>query len=143
MYFTDPVDNPFSRGLTALDENRQPETVDQSKLPGRERASSPRDSDSTGTPSATGDPGARRHRHLHGPCAVRVGRQRHLESRGEPQSVRPFNPAQQIPTRNGAILQQSFDVNAMDPDFKWPQVWTTDLAVDQQLPVGTARERSK
>ena len=22
----------------------------------------------------------------------------------------------------------------MDPDFKWPQVWTTDLAVDQKLP---------
>src|ERR1043166_6464353 len=24
----------------------------------------------------------------------------------------------------------------MDPNFKWPQVWTTDLAVDQQLPSG-------
>src|SRR5258708_32443685 len=22
----------------------------------------------------------------------------------------------------------------MDPDFKWPQVWTTDLAFDQKLP---------
>src|SRR6185436_4082237 len=21
-----------------------------------------------------------------------------------------------------------------DPDFKWPQVWTTDLGIDQQLP---------
>jgi hypothetical protein len=31
-------------------------------------------------------------------------------------------------------LQQSFDLNAMDPDFKWPQVWTTDLAVDHRLP---------
>src|SRR5439155_2683684 len=41
-----------------------------------------------------------------------------------------------IPTRKGAVLQQSFDVNAMAPGFKWPQVWTTDLAVDQQLPSG-------
>jgi hypothetical protein len=32
------------------------------------------------------------------------------------------------------VLAQSFDLNAMDPDFKWPQSWTTDLAVEQQLP---------
>ncbi|NIP15305.1 MAG: hypothetical protein GWM88_11535, partial [Pseudomonadales bacterium] len=40
----------------------------------------------------------------------------------------------QIETRKGSILRQSFDLNAMDPDFKWPQVWTTNIAVDQQLP---------
>jgi hypothetical protein len=34
------------------------------------------------------------------------------------------------------VLAQSFDLNAMTPDFKWPQVWTTDLGVDQQLPWG-------
>ena len=33
-----------------------------------------------------------------------------------------------------AAFDKSFDVNAMDPDFKWPQSWTTDLAVDQQRP---------
>ena len=43
MYFTDPVDNPFSRGLTALDENGQPETVDQSSLPGCQAAVLPAD----------------------------------------------------------------------------------------------------
>ncbi|MGH9204375.1 MAG: hypothetical protein ACRD2A_24365, partial [Vicinamibacterales bacterium] len=32
-----------------------------------------------------------------------------------------------------AILKQSFDLNAMDPEFEWPQVWTTNLAIDQQL----------
>ena len=42
MYFTDPVDNPFSRALDALDENGKPETVDQSKLPGRQLLFSPR-----------------------------------------------------------------------------------------------------
>jgi hypothetical protein len=29
---------------------------------------------------------------------------------------------------------RSFDLNAMVDDFKWPQVWTTNLAWDQQLP---------
>ena len=29
MYFTDPVSNPFSTGLTLLDENDQPEKIDQ------------------------------------------------------------------------------------------------------------------
>src|SRR5437870_9445715 len=33
MYFTNPVDHPFSRGLTARDANGNPEIVDQSKLP--------------------------------------------------------------------------------------------------------------
>ena len=42
MYFTDPVDNPFSRSLTALDENGNPETVDQSDLPGAKPLFSPR-----------------------------------------------------------------------------------------------------
>ena len=36
-------------------------------------------------------------------------------------------------TSEDAILTQSFDVNGMVPDFKWPQVWTTNLAVDQRL----------
>jgi hypothetical protein len=31
---------------------------------------------------------------------------------------------------------RSFDLNASDPDFKWPQVWTTSLAIDHQLPWG-------
>ncbi len=42
MYFKEPKDNPFSRGLTALDENDEAETVDQSKLPGASPLWSPR-----------------------------------------------------------------------------------------------------
>ena len=53
MYFTDPVDNPFSRSLTALDENGNPETVDQSDLPGAKPLSRPA-SGSTGTRMGTG-----------------------------------------------------------------------------------------
>jgi hypothetical protein len=56
---------------------------------------------------------------------------------GNPNLWGPFNPGgPQIPTSDDAILQQSFDVNAMVSDFKWPQVWTTNLAVDQQLAWG-------
>jgi hypothetical protein len=39
-----------------------------------------------------------------------------------------------IPTRKESILQQSFDLNAMSPNFQWPQTWTTNLAVEHQLP---------
>src|SRR4029079_9476219 len=42
MYFTDPVDNPLSRSLKALDENGKTEIVDQSKLPGVKPIFSPR-----------------------------------------------------------------------------------------------------
>src|SRR5439155_1366044 len=42
MYFTNPVDNPFSRSLTALDANGNPEIVDQSKLPNAAALWSPR-----------------------------------------------------------------------------------------------------
>src|SRR2546430_16432756 len=42
MYFTTLVDNPFSRSLTALDANGNPEIVDQSKLPSATPLWSPR-----------------------------------------------------------------------------------------------------
>ena len=42
IYFTEPVDNPFSRAMVLLDENGDPETIDQSKLPGATPLFSPR-----------------------------------------------------------------------------------------------------
>lgn len=137
LYFTDPVDNPFSRGLTAVDENGQPETVDQSRLPDASAMFSPRFGFNW---NAVGD----RATQVRGGTGIFTGRVPFvwvgnvLSNPGaNPNLWGPFNPGgQQIPTSDDAILQQSFDVNAMDPDFKWPQVWTTDLAVDQQLPWG-------
>src|SRR5256886_16191377 len=35
---------------------------------------------------------------------------------------------------DSSTLAQSFDVNAVNPKFKWPQGWTTDVAVDYELP---------
>ncbi|MGQ0703824.1 MAG: TonB-dependent receptor [Gemmatimonadales bacterium] len=133
MYFTDPVDNPFSRELTALDENRQPEKVDQSSLPGATPLFSPRLGFNW---NVAGD----RKTQLRGGTGIFTGRVPFvwignvISNPGANPNIDPVNNP--VPTSEDAVLQQSFDLNAMDPDFKWPQVWTTDIAVDQQLPGG-------
>jgi hypothetical protein len=135
MYFTDPVDNAYSRGLTALDENRQPETVDQSALPGATPLFSPRI-------GFNWDMSGDRTTQLRGGTGIFTGRVPFVwignvisNPGSNPKLWSPFNTGvEQIRTSEDAILQQSFDLNAMDPDFKWPQVWTTNLAVDRQLP---------
>ena len=130
-YLTDPVDNPFSRGLTALDENRQPEVVDQSKMPGAKLLFSPRVGFNW---NAVGD----RATLLRGGTGVFTGRLpfvwvgNAISNPGANPNLFPAAPP--IETERGSVLQQSFDLNAIDPDFKWPQTWTTDLAVEQQLP---------
>ncbi|MDQ4081088.1 MAG: TonB-dependent receptor, partial [Gemmatimonadota bacterium] len=135
MYFTDPVDNPFSRDLDALDENGQPEIVDQSRLPKTAAMFSPRVGFNW---NAVGD----RATQVRGGTGVFTGRipfvwfGNVLSNPGANPNLYPDPSAPQIPTSDDAILQQSFDVNAVVEDFKWPQVWTTDLAIDQQLPWG-------
>lgn len=133
MYFTDPVDNPFSRGLVALDENDAPETVDQSKLAGTNALFSPRVGFNL---DVTGD----RSTQLRGGTGIFTGRipfvwfGNVISNPGANPNLFPAPGGQQIKTSDDAILQQSFDVNAMVSDFKWPQVWTTNLAVDHKLP---------
>jgi hypothetical protein len=130
MYFTDPVDNPFSRGLTALDENRNPEVVDQSELPGATALFSPRVGFNL---NASGD----RRTQLRGGTGIFTGRVPFvwignvISNPGANPNLFPTGPV--IPTSDDATLAQSFDLNAMVSDFKWPQTWVTDLAVDQQL----------
>lgn len=130
MYFTDPVDNPFSRGLTALDENRRPEVVDQSKLPGSKVLLSPRLGFNW---NLSGD----RNLVLRGGTGIFTGRLPFvwvgnvISNPGANPNLYPAGP--QIPTKYGSTLQQSFDVNAMDPDFTFPQVWTTSVGVDKVL----------
>jgi Carboxypeptidase regulatory-like domain len=137
MYFTDPVDNPFSRGLTALDENRDPEVVDQSKLPGTKALFSPRFGFNW---NASGD----RRTQIRGGTGIFTGRVpfvwvgNNISNPGEnPNLPGDFNaPPDTVFTSDDAILKQSFDLNAMDPDFKWPQTWVSDLAIDQDLGKG-------
>jgi hypothetical protein len=132
MYYTDPVDNQFSRDLEALDENDQPEIVDQSNLPGAKLMLSPRVGFNW---NVSGD----RQTQIRGGSGVFTGRipfvwfGNVISNPGANPNLPPTPGAPEIPTSDDAILQQSFDLNAMDPEFKWPQIWTTDLAVDKSL----------
>ena len=132
MYFTEPVDNPFSRNLTLLDEEDQPETVDQSKLPGVQPLFSPRAGFNW---DVTGD----RSTQVRGGTGIFTGRLPFvwvgnvISNPGNNPNLYP-NVSTQIKTSDDAILQTSFDLNAMVGDFKWPQVWNTNIAVDHILP---------
>jgi hypothetical protein len=132
MYLTDPVDNPFSRGLTLLDENGKSETVDQSKLPSSRPLWSPRfgfNWDVTGN----------RTTQVRGGTGIFTGRVPFvwignvISNPGNNPNLYP-NVQEQIKTSDDAILQTSFDLNAMVENFVWPQVWNTNIAVDQMLP---------
>jgi hypothetical protein len=133
MYFTDPVDNPFSRSLTALDENRNPETVDQSKLPGAKPLFSPRVGFNW---NASGD----RRTQIRGGTGIFTGRVPFvwignvISNPGANPNLFPTGPVRA--TKDSSTLAQSFDLNAMVSDFKWPQTWVSDLAIDQQLGAG-------
>lgn len=133
MYMTDPVDNPFSRGLTALDENDKPEKVDQSDLPDVIPLLSPRFGFNW---DVTGD----RSTQLRGGTGIFTGRLPFvwygnvISNPGANPNLPPAAGAEEIKTSDDSILQQSFDLNAMDPDFKLPQVWNTNIAVDKKLP---------
>jgi hypothetical protein len=130
MYFTDPVDNPFSRGLIARDENGQPETIDQSHLPGARPLFSPRIGFNW---NASGD----RHTQVRGGTGIFTGRVPFvwvgnvISNPGANPNLFPTGP--EIPTSDDATLAQSFDLNAMVPNFRWPQTWVSDIAIDQQL----------
>jgi hypothetical protein len=134
MYFTEPVDNPFSRGLTLLDENDQPETVDQSKLPGVQPLFSPRVGFNW---NVSGD----RTTQLRGGTGIFTGRLPFvwignvISNPGNNPNLYP-NVTTEIKTKDDAILQTSFDLNGMVEDFKWPQVWNSNIAVDHMFPTG-------
>ncbi len=144
-YNTDPVDNPYSRSLTARTGEGDIITVDQSQLAGTQALWSPRvgfNWDVTGTRSTQ----------LRGGTGIFTGRLPFVWV-GNVFSNPSFNPNIYHPAinpdvtpvvtsgpREGSggepfVLQQSFDgIAAMDPDFKWPQMWTTNIAIDQRLP---------
>ncbi|MCK5331753.1 MAG: TonB-dependent receptor, partial [Candidatus Marinimicrobia bacterium] len=148
-YITEPVANPFSTdSLTLLDENDKSEKVNQAKLPDANPLFSPRIGFNW---DVKGD----RSMQLRGGTGVFTGRLPFVWI-GNVISNPGVNPNITGDGSNGqetddgegrsedegvkSVLQQSFDLNAMVDDFKWPQVWTTDLALDLALParmVGT------
>jgi len=119
LYFNDLKPNPFSTGLTLLDENDNPETVDQSKLPDATPVFSPRI-------GFNWDVNEDRTTQVRGGTGIFAGRVPFVWI-GNNISNPGANP--ELP-----LHLQSFDLNAMDPDFTWPQVWTTNLAMDKVLP---------
>lgn len=151
MYGTDPVANPYSTGLTLLDENDNPEQIDQAKLAGATPHFSPR-------VGFNYDVHGDRSLQLRGGAGVFTGRLPFVwignvisNPGGNQNLYNPFSPNNPTPivTREGessdptnlnggpeanSVLQTSFDMNAMVDDFKWPQVFTLDLAVDAELP---------
>jgi len=132
IYSTNLVDNPFSRGLNALDENDAKETVDQSKLPDTKFLFSPRIGFNW---DVQGD----RSLQVRGGTGIFTGRVpfvwigNNVSNPGANPNLYPAVSADKNKTSDDAILQQSFDLNAMDPDFKWPQVWTSNLALDKKI----------
>ena len=140
LYFSEPEDNPYGRGLTTLDENYEEYTLEQSELPGATPLLSPRVGFNW---DVTGD----RTTQLRGGTGVFTGRIPFvwLGNVISNPGANPNLPAEGTPIADvpgGDILNddstptQSFDLNAMDEDFRFPQVWTTNLAVDQALPYG-------
>ncbi len=146
MYFTDPVDNPFSRDLATRDEDgviRASGGVDQSKLADATPLFSPR----IGFNYAFND---ERTTQLRGGTGIFTGKIPFVwagnvisNPGSNPNIWGPFNPdVTQVRTSDPRVnsfgepfvLQQSFDLNAMKSDFKWPQLWVTDIAVDHVLP---------
>jgi hypothetical protein len=139
MYLTDPVDNPWARGLTLLDENRNPETVDQSKLAGATPLFAPRIGFNW---DVTGD----RTTQIRGGTGIFTGRVplvwigNVFSNPGENPNLFPFISEEEAisqghMTNFESILQASFaGPAAMDPDFKWPQLWMTNIAIDHLLP---------
>src|SRR5204863_3360357 len=110
-----------------------PERVDQSRLPGATPLFAPRVGFNW---NAVGD----RHTQVRGGTGIFTGRVPFvwvgdvISQAGDNPNLYPTGP--QRPSGSPAdssTLMQSFDVNALAPNSKWPQAWTTDLAVDQHL----------
>ena len=143
IYNTEPVENPFSTGLTLLDENDEAETVDQAKLPDSKPLFSPRVGFNY---DVKGD----RSMQLRGGTGIFTGRLPFvwignvISNPGNNPNIPGdgSNPDHETDSGEGrtegedvaSVLQQSYDLNAMTEDFEWPQVWTTNLALDMELP---------
>ncbi|MCH7763142.1 MAG: TonB-dependent receptor [Candidatus Marinimicrobia bacterium] len=140
-YDTTPVENPFSTGLTLLDENDDPETVDQAKLAGDDPLFSPRigfnwgnDDRSLQVRGGIGIFTGRLPFVWIGNVISNPGQNPNIIGDGSNGQTTDDGEGREVYEGTKSTLQQSFDLNAMVDDFKWPQVRTINLAVDKQLP---------
>jgi len=115
IYYTDVPTNNFTLGLNLLDEDGNPETIDAAKFPSTDGLYSPRIGFNW---DIKGD----QTRQLRGGTGIFTGR---LPFVWIGNTVSNQGPMAEFPTQ---------DINATDPDFEWPQIWTTNLAYDTVLP---------
>ncbi|MFQ5637419.1 MAG: carboxypeptidase regulatory-like domain-containing protein [bacterium] len=117
IYFTDIPDNTFSESLTLLNKSGNLEIINASHLPAVKLLPSPRIGFSW---DVFGDHSTQ----LRGGSGIFTGRL-------------PFAWIGNTVSNQGPNASSpSFDVTAIDPDFKWPQVWKTNIALDKKLPWG-------
>lgn len=114
VYGTNLPSNEFTRSLTLLDENGNPETIDAADFPSSDPLFSPRIGFNW---DMSGDQTMK----LRGGTGIFTGR---LPFVWIGNTVSNQGPQAEFP---------SFDINATDPDFEWPQIWTTNLAYDLQF----------
>jgi hypothetical protein len=116
FYNTDLPPTPLADALTFLDEDRNPEQITWNEFPDTEVLWSPR-------VGFNWDLKGDRTMQVRGGTGIFTGRL-------------PF-----VWIGNQAANQGpdalDFDLNATVPDFKWPQVWKTNVAFDQLLPTNT------
>ncbi|MBL7013899.1 MAG: TonB-dependent receptor [Candidatus Marinimicrobia bacterium] len=146
VYNTQPVENPYSTGLSLLDENGEAEVVDQAKLPDSKPLYSPRFGFNW---DVKGD----RSMQVRGGSGIFTGRLPFVwignvisnpgsnpNLPGDDPTVTDDGVGRPEGEGTQSTLQPSFDLNAMVDDFEWPQIWTTNFALDMALPnnmVGT------
>jgi hypothetical protein len=139
--------NANADALTFRDENGQPVQYDTAKLPDAKILWSPRvgfnvdlsENRSTqlrgGTGIFTGKPLFVWISNQIGNTGVLTGFER-LDNT----TARPFNPDPNAykPTNVTGAPAASYELALTDPDFKFPQVWRSNVALDQRLPFGIA-----
>lgn len=139
------LDNPEADGFTFRDENGADAKYSTSRLPSGNVLFSPRlginydvHGDKTtqlrgGTGIFTGSP-------AYVWISSQVGQNGILTGFEDTRNTkaRPFNPdpAAYKPTNVTGAPAASYELNFTDPDYRFPQVWRSDIAVDQKLPYG-------
>jgi outer membrane receptor protein involved in Fe transport len=132
-------------GFTFLDENRAPVTYSTSKLPNANVLFSPRlgvnwdvhGDRSTqlrgGTGIFTGSPAYVWISNQIGNNGVLTGFEQITNTQ-----TRPFNPNPDTykPTSVTGAPARGYGLNFTDPGYRFPQIWRSDIAVDQKLPYG-------
>ena len=117
LYFTDVPVNRALLGVTFLDGDRNPETLDVSQFPAQTPLLSPRLGFNYATDAA-------RETQVRGGTGLFTGRVPFVWIGNQVANQGTDNPAG-IGT-----------VNVTDDDFRFPQVWKSNLAVDGRLPLG-------